>query len=130
MQAASIFTLTGDVYYQLKNYDKAEEFYKKGKDLYEKYFNNTHPEYVKVLSKLARVYYMEKDFKSAKKNIEQALTNYESFIKQFSSLPSVNGKKQKYWNTIKGDLNSIIHLHSVSLKISRTSAEKFTTINY
>jgi len=102
VQAASIFTLTGDVYYQLKNYDKAEEFYKKGKDLYEKFFNNTHPEYVKVLSKLSRVYYMQKDFKSAKKNIEQALTNYESFIKQF--FPALSEReKAKYWNTIKGD---------------------------
>ncbi len=102
IQAASIFTLTGDVYYQLKRYDKAEEFYKRGKDLYEKYFSDKHPEYVKVLSKLARVYYMEKDFKSAKKNIELALNNYENFIKQF--FPALSEReKAKYWNTIKGD---------------------------
>ncbi|CAN5481875.1 hypothetical protein BH09BAC3_BH09BAC3_35070 [soil metagenome] len=102
VQAASIFTLTGDVYYQLKKYDKAEEFYKKGKDLYEKYFSDKHPEYVKVLSKLARVYYMQKDFKSAKKNIELALNNYELFIKHF--FPALSEReKAKYWNTIKGD---------------------------
>ena len=102
IQAASIFTLTGDVYYQLKKYDKAEDFYKKGKDLYEKFFGETHPEYVKVLSKLARVYYMQKEFKSAKKNIEIALNNYENFIKQF--FPALSEReKAKYWNTIKGD---------------------------
>lgn len=102
IQAASIFALTGDVYYQLKKYEKAEEFYKKGKDLYEKFFSDKHPEYVKVLSKLARVYYMQKDFKSAKKNIEQALNNYEIFIKQF--FPALSEReKAKYWNTIKGD---------------------------
>ncbi|NOT74167.1 MAG: CHAT domain-containing protein [Cyclobacteriaceae bacterium] len=102
IQAASIFALTGDVYYQLKKYDKAEEFYKKGKDLYEKFFSDTHPEYVKILSKLARVYYMEKDYKGAKKNIELALTNYENFIKQF--FPALSEReKAKYWNTIKGD---------------------------
>lgn len=102
IQAASIFVLTGDVYYQLKNYTKAEEFYKKGKDLYEKYFSNTHPEYVKILSKIAKVYYMQKDFKSAKKNIELALNNYENFIKQY--FPALSEReKAKYWNTIKGD---------------------------
>ncbi|MBS1978876.1 MAG: CHAT domain-containing protein [Bacteroidetes bacterium] len=102
IQAASIYALTGDVYYQLKNYKKAEDFYKQGKDIYEKYFSDKHPEYVKILSKLAKVYYMEKDFKAAKKNIEVALNNYEAFIKQF--FPALSEReKAKYWNTIKGD---------------------------
>ena len=99
---ASIYTLTGDVFYQQKKYDKAEEFYSKSKDLYEKFFSKTHPEYVKVLSKQAKVYYMEKDFKRSKRNIEEALTNYESFIKQF--FPALSEReKAKYWNTIKTD---------------------------
>ncbi len=99
---ASIYTLTGDVFYQQKKYDKAEEFYSKSKDLYEKFFSRTHPEYVKVLSKQAKVYYMEKDFKRSKKNIEEALNNYESFIKQF--FPALSEReKAKYWNTIKSD---------------------------
>ncbi len=102
IQAASIFALTGDVYYQLKNYVKAQEFYEKGKGLYEKYFSDKHPEYVKILSKLARVDYMEKDYKGAKKNIEQALNTYETFIKQY--FPALSEReKAKYWNTIKGD---------------------------
>ncbi len=99
---ASIYTLTGDVYYQQKNYEKAEEFYSKAKDLYEKFFSKNHPEYVKVLSKQAKVYYMEKDFKRSKKNIEEALNNYESFIKLY--FPALSEReKAKYWNTIKGD---------------------------
>lgn len=102
INAASIFTLTGDVYYQIKNYQKSEEFYNNAKGIYEKYFNRTHPEYVKILSKLAKVYYMEKDYKRAKKNIEEALTNYENFIKQY--FPALSEReKAKYWNTIKGD---------------------------
>lgn len=102
INAASIFTLTGDVYYQLKNYKKAEEFYNKGKDLYNRFFSTKHPEYVKVLSKLSKVYYMEKDYKTAKKNIEEALSNYEGFIKQY--FPALSEReKAKYWNTIKGD---------------------------
>lgn len=102
INAASIYTLAGDVYYQLKNYKKAEEFYHKSKDLYEKFFSANHPEYVKVLSKLSKVYYMGKDFKRAKRFIEQSLTNYEEFIKQY--FPALSEReKAKYWNTIKTD---------------------------
>jgi CHAT domain-containing protein len=102
INAASIYTLTGDVYYQLKNYKRAEEFYNKSKDLYEKFFSIKHPEYVKVLSKLSKVYYMGKDYKRSKRLIEQSLANYEEFIKQY--FPALSEReKAKYWNTIKGD---------------------------
>ena len=102
INAASIYTLTGDVYYQLKNYRKAEEFYNKSKDLYEKFFSINHPEYVKVLSKLSKVYYMEKDYKQSKRLIEQSLANYEEFIKKY--FPALSEReKAKYWNTIKAD---------------------------
>jgi CHAT domain-containing protein len=102
INAASIFTLTGDVYYQLKNYTKAEEFYNRSKDLYEKFFSTTHPEYVKVLSKMSKVYFMTKDYKKSKRYIEESLGNYENFIKSY--FPALSEReKAKYWNTIKGD---------------------------
>jgi CHAT domain-containing protein len=102
INAASIYTLTGDLFYQTKNYKKAEEFYTQARDIYEKYFNRTHPEYVKILSKQAKVYYMEGNFKRSKSNIEQALNNYDIFIKQY--FPALSEReKAKYWNTIKGD---------------------------
>jgi CHAT domain-containing protein len=102
INTASIYTLTGDVYYQLKNYKRCEDFYNQAKDLYEKFFSVNHPEYVKVLSKLAKVYYMQKDFKRSKQRIEEALGNYENFIKQY--FPALSEReKAKYWNTIKGD---------------------------
>jgi CHAT domain-containing protein len=102
INAASIYTLTGDVYYQLKNYKKADEFYNKSKDLYKKFFSASHPEYVKVLSKLSKVYYMQKDYKGAKASIEESLNNYEGFIKTY--FPALSEReKAKYWNTIKGD---------------------------
>lgn len=102
INAASIYSLTGDVYYQLKNYSKAEEFYNQSKAIYEKSFSRSHPEYVKVLSKLSKVYYMEKDYKRAKRNIEEALANYEDFLKRY--FPALSEReKAKYWNTIKPD---------------------------
>jgi CHAT domain-containing protein len=102
IKAASIYALTGDVYYQQKNYNKAEEYYDKGKGIYESNFSNTHPEYVRLISKLGKVYYMKKEYKRAKRNIEEALNNYESYIKQF--FPALTEReKTKYWNTIKSD---------------------------
>ncbi len=102
INAASIYTLTGDVYYQLKNYKKAEELYNQSKNLYEKFFSISHPEYVKVLSKLSKVHYMQKDYKRSKRLIEESLNNYENFIKQF--FPALSEReKAKYWNTIKSD---------------------------
>ncbi|MDH4057994.1 MAG: CHAT domain-containing protein, partial [Cyclobacteriaceae bacterium] len=102
INTASIHMLTGDVYYQMKNYPKAEEFYNKAKSLYEKNFSSTHPEYVKALSKLSKVYYMQQDYKRAKQRIEEALNNYENFIKQY--FPALSEReKAKYWNTIKQD---------------------------
>ncbi|HLZ17084.1 MAG TPA: tetratricopeptide repeat protein, partial [Cyclobacteriaceae bacterium] len=102
INAASIFTLTGDVYYQMKIYPRAEEFYNNAKGIYEKYFSRAHPEYVKILSKLAKVYYMQKDYKRSKRNIEEALNDYDLFIKQY--FPALSEReKAKYWNTMKGD---------------------------
>ncbi len=102
INTAAIFTLTGDVYYQMREYPKAIELYNKSKGMYEKNFSKTHPEYVKILSKLSKVYYMQKDYKRSKQNIEEALNNYENFIKQF--FPALSEReKAKYWNTIKGD---------------------------
>jgi CHAT domain-containing protein len=102
INAANIYTLTGDVYYATKNYKRAEEFYTQAKKIYEDYFSKTHPEYVKILSKQAKVYYMEKNYKRAKTNIEEALNNYEAYIKQI--FPALSEReKAKYWNTIKGD---------------------------
>jgi len=86
----------------MKNYLKAEEFYNNAKNIYEKYFSRAHPEYVKILSKLAKVYYMEKDYKRSKKNIEEALNDYDLFIKQYFSGVE-RTRESKYWNTMKGD---------------------------
>lgn len=102
INAAAIYTLTGDVYYQLRNYEKAKDFYNKAKALYESFFSVNHPEYVKILSKLSKLHYMQKDYKQSKRLIEQALANYEEFIKKY--FPALSEReKAKYWNTIKGD---------------------------
>lgn len=102
IRAAAIYVLTGDVYYQMKSYNRSEEFYNRGKKIFEDNFSKTHPEYVKILSKLSRIYFMAGDYKKSKRNIEEALSNYENYIKQY--FPALSEReKAKYWNTIKTD---------------------------
>jgi CHAT domain-containing protein len=102
INAASIFSLTADIYYAQKNYSKALNFYESSRNIYENYFSKTHPEYVRIRSKEARVYYMRGEFKQAKRNMEEALTNYENYIKVY--FPALSEReKAKYWNTIKDD---------------------------
>lgn len=124
INAASIYTLTGDVYYQQKNYKKSEEFYNKSLDLYKTFFRNEgHPEYVKVVSKLAKVFYMQKEYKKAKNRIEASLTNYEGFIKTY--FPALSEReKAKYWNTIKGDFEFYNTLALGQLEDFRDLTEK------
>jgi CHAT domain-containing protein/tetratricopeptide (TPR) repeat protein len=102
IKAASIYLLTGDVYYHQKDFKKAKQYYEQAKKLYERNFNKNHPEYVKVLSKLSKVHFMEKDVKNSRVYIEEALANYVNFIKEY--FPALSEReKTKYWNTIKPD---------------------------
>lgn len=102
INTAAIYTLIADIHYLQRSYDLAEENYEKSKKLYERFFNRNHPEYVKILSKLAKVYYMEGDTKRSLKNIEEALANYQNFIRDY--FPALSEReKAKYWNTIKSD---------------------------
>ncbi|MEM8565446.1 MAG: CHAT domain-containing protein [Bacteroidota bacterium] len=102
VKAAAIYSLIGDIYYLQRNYDNAEEQYEKSKKIYQNKFSKTHPEYVKVLSKLSKVYYMEGDTKGSRKYIEEALANHIDYIQKF--FPALSEReKAKFWNTIQPD---------------------------
>jgi len=102
INAAEIYVLKGDLYYQQYNYSKAEENYEKSRKLYDKFFNKQHPDYVKVISKLSKVYYMSGDTRRAKKFINESIENYNGFIKKY--FPALSEReKAKFWNTIKDD---------------------------
>jgi tetratricopeptide (TPR) repeat protein len=109
INVASIYTLTGDIYYQQKNYEYAENKYKQAKKLYESFFSPDHPEYVRVISKLAKVYYMQGDKKKAKNSLQEVIDKYDSFIKTY--FPALSEReKAKFWNTIKSDYEFYISL--------------------
>ncbi len=102
VNAAGIYSLIGDIYYMQRDYDKAEEQYERSKKIYQNKFNKNHPEYVKILSKLSKVYYMEGDTKKSRNYIEEALANHRNFIRAF--FPALSEReKAKFWNTIRPD---------------------------
>lgn len=102
IKAASIYTLKGDIFYIQSEFAKAEEQYLKAQTLYNRFFSKNHPEYIKVQSKLAKVYYMNGDLKKSKSLIENSLENYNAFIDAY--FPALSEReKAKYWNTIKED---------------------------
>lgn len=116
INAATISLLKGDIYYQKKDYDQADDDYQDAKKLYERFFNKSHPEYVKVLSKLSKTYFMQGDVKKAQTSLEEVLSNYEVFINDY--FPALSEReKAKFWNTIKQDYefyNTIVISHNRS----------------
>ncbi|MEM7549065.1 MAG: CHAT domain-containing protein [Bacteroidota bacterium] len=99
---AGIYVLKGDIHYYQYNYQLAQEKYEDARKVYRKVFNESHPNYVKVISKLSKVDYMQGDKKKSRRYIEEALLNYNNFIKNY--FPALSEReKAKFWNTIKSD---------------------------
>lgn len=102
VNAATINILRGDIFYSQKQYVEAQKYYGKAKNLYEDFFSKSHPEYVRVLSKMSKTYFMQGDVKRSQASIEEVLSNYAVFIKNY--FPSLSEReKAKFWNTIKQD---------------------------
>lgn len=102
INAASAAVLKGDIYYRQKNYTEAEKFYENAQRQYERVFNDNHPEYVKVQSKLSKTYFMQARYKDSQDEMEDVLANYKVFIQEY--FPALSEReKAKFWNTIKSD---------------------------
>ncbi len=102
INAATTQVLKGDIYYKQKNYSEAEKFYEDAQKQYDRVFSKSHPEYVKVQSKLSKTYFMQERYKDSQNEMELVLTNYKGFIKEY--FPALSEReKAKFWNTIKED---------------------------
>ena len=102
INAATIDYLQGDIYYRQKNYNEADDLYEDAKKKYQKFFSNSHPEYVKVQSKLSKTYFMKGDWKRSQDQMEAVLEKYRVFIQEY--FPALSEReKAKFWNTIKTD---------------------------
>jgi len=102
INAATISILKGDIFYNQRLYHEADNYYQDAKKLYQRFFSDNHPEYVKVLSKLSKTYFMQGDVKRSQQALEEVLSNYSVFIKDY--FPALSEReKAKFWNTIKSD---------------------------
>ncbi len=102
INAATINMLKGDIYYRQKRYNRAERFYEDAKKQFEKFFSDSHPEFVKVQSKLSKTYFMQGDWRKSQQQMESVLENYKDFIANY--FPALSEReKTKFWNTIKTD---------------------------
>lgn len=102
INAATTQVLKGDIHYRRKEYSKSENYYEDARKQYSKVFSDTHPEFVKVQSKLSKTYFMQERYKDAQDEMEEVLANYKNFIKEY--FPALSEReKAKFWNTIKGD---------------------------
>jgi CHAT domain-containing protein len=102
INAASVDVLKGDTYYKMGEYSRADNRYVDAVKKYEKFFSDSHPEYVKVKSKLAKTYYMNGDWRRALNQIDEVLLKYRDFVQEY--FPALSEReKAKYWNTIKPD---------------------------
>lgn len=119
LNSAIVNVLKGDIYYKRKQYDKADNFYNSAKKKYEDFFSTKHPEYVRVMSKLSRTYYMSGDIRRAEKTIVEVLKNYKNFIQVY--FPALSEReKAKFWNTIKTDYE---FFNTLALQLSSENAE-------
>lgn len=118
INAATAQVLKGDIYYKQKDYQEAEKYYEDAQKQYERVFNDNHPEFVKVQSKLSKTYYMQARYKDSQDEMEDVLANYKSFSKEY--FPALSEReKAKFWNTIKSDYefyNSLIISRNRSTK--------------
>ncbi|WP_421764417.1 CHAT domain-containing protein [Ekhidna sp.] len=102
INAATALVLKGDIFYKQRNYTEAENYYEDARKQYQRVFNDTHPEYVKVQSKLSKTYFMQSRYKDSQDEMEEVLANYKNFIQEY--FPALSEReKAKFWNTIKGD---------------------------
>ncbi len=119
INTADIDMLIGDLHFMKYDYKNAEKYYKDAQKLFKRFFSDSHPKYVKTLSKLSKVSFMTNDEKGMKKNLDEALENYEIFIREYFTSLSER-EKSKFWNSIKSDFE---YFNTVALKLQHRYPE-------
>jgi CHAT domain-containing protein len=102
IHSAEISFIRGNISYQKGKYDEPRNLYTTAKNSYNKNFDNKHPDYVKALSKEAQMYFILGDYKTARKDMDEATGVYLDFIKNY--FPSLSEReKGKFWSLIKNE---------------------------
>ncbi len=100
--SASVYMLMGDIYAKKKDFSEAKNRYQKAETIYKKILNEKHPDFVRVQSKMAQMFFANKDYKKANELMEITTQNYLDFIKFY--FPSLSEReKSKFWAKIQPD---------------------------
>ncbi len=106
---AEINVLLGDLQIQQNNPDKAKDFYENARKKYAKVFSDVHPKYVQVLGRLARMYYVKKDYKKAEKYLSEVIEKHKVYINTTFAVLSER-EKAKNWEQIRPDFEFFTQL--------------------
>ncbi len=99
---ARICYIKGDIYYLKKNYQEANAFFLKSKNLYLKLFDADHPGYVEALGKTAQMYYCLGDVKRSVEAAEETIRKSMVYLDKIFPTLSERGKAS-YWDKVKND---------------------------
>lgn len=106
---AEINMLIADVEVRRKNYSVAFEKYSTSLKIYKKLFNENHPKYLKVLSRIARMYYAQGELEQSKKYIDEVLGKHKKYIADFFVALS-DKEKAQFFALIKVDFDFFTNL--------------------
>lgn len=106
---AEINVLLGDLQIQQDQPDRAKEFYEDAQKKYAKVFSEVHPKYVEVVGRIARMYYVKKDYKRAEKYLSEVLDKHKNYINTTFAVLSER-EKAKNWEQIRPDFEFFTHL--------------------
>ncbi len=106
---AEINMLIADVEVRRKNYAVAFEKYTACLKIYKKLFNENHPKYLKVLSRIARMYYAQGELEQSKKYIDEVLGKHKKYITDFFVALS-DKEKAQFFALIKVDFDFFTNL--------------------
>jgi len=99
---AGVYELRGDIAYIQSKYSDAETQFSKAKGILQSIYSENHPDYTNVYSKMAKVYYMNKNIDKAIEVMDDIIPKYLDFtVKYFPSMSF--RQKSKYWNSIKDE---------------------------
>ncbi|MDX2189003.1 MAG: CHAT domain-containing protein [Bacteroidota bacterium] len=102
VNTAEINYLQGIIYYRKGDMGVAEQKFIKARSFYKSIFSKSHPGYVKSSSQLAHTYFVNKNYGKANKIMDEILSIYIQYTKNYFPSLSFN-EKSKYWNLIKDD---------------------------
>lgn len=102
LQIGEINVLEGDIAMKQNKLEEAYDQYQEAKNLYKAFLDKSHPDYVSILSKIAKYHYASGNHEACLAILENTMKNYVNYIDNY--FPSLTEReKLKFWSTMKPD---------------------------